>query len=934
MPQHPAWDSGTIGVRIPQIAIHGRVIPDKQPPSFESAAVNASTLTLTFDEALDPASKPAGDRFAVTSTPSGGSARNIEGTGTAAISGATATVVLASPVGVGDVVKAFYAADDPTPLQDAAGNEVAGISLLAVTNNTVSTDVTAPSFASASVDGNTLEVSFDEALKASSAPGGDSFSVSATPVGGSARSIAGTGTAAISGVTATVTLASAVVNGETVTVSYTKPTSGNVLVDASGNDNAVASFTDQEVRNDTEHAGPTLVSGTIREQTVRLYFSKDLASGSPAASQFAVTGTPDNLGAVSSPSIGTGDTANIITLTMANAAAEGQPVSVVITDTTGIADADGNAAPAVAAFALTNTRGNAPGDPSLTGAAVNGDALTLSYDQRLLARYPPAADFSVTTSATDPAPTVSAVDISPGTSTSTVALTLSKAVTHADTVTVSYSKDNPPRLQNEWGEQAPALSGRAVTNNTSAPPTRPPPGGGGGGGGGGGTRPPEPPPENRAPQTAEAIADAALRAGADLEIDLSTAFKDADEDALEYAAESSDIGVATVEVDGDTLTVGAVGPGTARIAVTAEDPDGKTARQVFEVTVTWPETVWYLPPMSDPARQGFVRVINHSDASGEATVTATDDAGFAYEPLTLALTPRQAAHFNSADLELGNADKGLAGATGPGAGGWRLVVESDGLDVEALAYARAADGFLTGLNAVAPREDGALAIAIFNPASNVDQTSLLRLVNPSGEDAEATVTGVDDAGASPGEPVLLELPAGSACTVDAAQLESGSGLACGSPQAGLGDGSGKWRLSVESEAPLAAMSLLSSPAGHLTNLSGKAEEDEDGVWHVDLFPAASDPYGRQGFVRVTNRSTVDGTVTILAYDDSRVDYDTLRLRLGAGETRHFNSDDLELGNRAKGLTGSTGSGRGAWRLRMFSGSTSTPTPTCAPRTAS
>ena len=96
------------------------------------------------------------------------------------------------------------------------------------------------------------------------------------------------------------------------------------------------------------------------------------------------------------------------------------------------------------------------------------------------------------------------------------------------------------------------------------------------------------------------------------------------------------------------------------------------------------------------------------------------------------------------------------------------MIESDELDVEALAYARAADGFLTALNAVAPPEDGALRVATFNPGSNVDQTSLLRLVNASEKDAEATVTGVDDAGLSPGEPVLLELPAGSACTVDAA----------------------------------------------------------------------------------------------------------------------------------------------------------------------
>ena len=34
-----------------------------------------------------------------------------------------------------------------------------------------------------------------------------------------------------------------------------------------------------------------------------------------------------------------------------------------------------------------------------------------------------------------------------------------------------------------------------------------------------------------------------------------------------------------------------------------------------------------------------------------------------------------------------------------------------------------------------------------------------------------------------------------------------------------GDGAGKWRLAVTSEQPVIVMSLLSSPTGHLTNLS-------------------------------------------------------------------------------------------------------------------
>ena len=164
----------------------------------------------------------------------------------------------------------------------------------------------------------------------------------------------------------------------------------------------------------------------------------------------------------------------------------------------------------------------------------------------------------------------------------------------------------------------------------------------------------------------------------------------------------------------------------------------------------------------------------------------------------------------------------------------------------------------------------------------------------------------------------LTLPAGTSCTVDARALESGSGLACGVPQGGLGDGDGKWRLTVASTPPLVALGLLSSPAGHLTNLSGTAAPDADGTVHVDFFPAAGDAHGRQGFVRVANRSGRSGTVRIQAFDDTDVDYEALTLSLGAGAAAQFNADDLELGNRSKGLAGSTGAGTGAWRLALSS----------------
>ena len=61
------------------------------------------------------------------------------------------------------------------------------------------------------------------------------------------------------------------------------------------------------------------------------------------------------------------------------------------------------------------------------------------------------------------------------------------------------------------------------------------------------------------------------------------------------------------------------------------------------------------------------------------------------------------------------------------------------------------------------------------------------------------------------------LPATDAVELTAAELESG--MADAIESGALGDGTGKWRLRVESSRVGAVLSLLSSPAGHLTNLS-------------------------------------------------------------------------------------------------------------------
>ncbi|MCE2398912.1 MAG: Ig-like domain-containing protein [Gemmatimonadetes bacterium] len=62
-------------------------------------------------------------------------------------------------------------------------------------------------------------------------------------------------------------------------------------------------------------------------------------------------------------------------------------------------------------------------------------------------------------------------------------------------------------------------------------------------------------------------------------------FNDPNEDALEYSATSSDDSVATASISGATITITAIAPGNATVAVTATDPEGLSAESSFEVTV-------------------------------------------------------------------------------------------------------------------------------------------------------------------------------------------------------------------------------------------------------------------------------------------------------------------------------------------------------------
>ncbi len=71
------------------------------------------------------------------------------------------------------------------------------------------------------------------------------------------------------------------------------------------------------------------------------------------------------------------------------------------------------------------------------------------------------------------------------------------------------------------------------------------------------------------------------------------------------------------------------------------------AVETLDFHVSLRQVVALFPPAASPAYQGFVPVINHSAQAGRVVIRATDDAARRYEPVTLAIGPGEAVHFNS-----------------------------------------------------------------------------------------------------------------------------------------------------------------------------------------------------------------------------------------------------------------------------------------------
>lgn len=451
-------------------------VTDTTPPVFASATVNGSTLVMTYTEAdlMDAAAPPPTSAFQVR-----------VGLATVGVNAVavdanlkTVTLTLATPVVNGDAVTVAYTdptgGNDANAIQDVSGNDAATLSARGVTNNTP--DVTAPVFSSAAVNGSVLVMTYTDAssLDAAHAPPTGAFSVL---VGGVARGVSSVAVNA-GAKTVTLTLASAVAFGETVTVAYADPTAGNdvnAIQDAAGNDAASLSAT-TVTNNSTDVTAPVFAGAAVNTATLVLtYTEQDMldASNPPPTSAFnvMVEGAPRAVSAVA-----VNAASKTVTLTLASAVAQGQEVTVAYTDPTGgndvaaIQDRSGNDAVTFGATVVTN---NTPAAditaPVFASAAVNGTSLVLNYaDANLLdeANIPGAGAFEVLVNSIVDA--VIAVDVDA--TARTVTLTLATAVTAGQTVTVAYTDptagNDVAAIQDAAGNDAPTLGPTTATNNS------------------------------------------------------------------------------------------------------------------------------------------------------------------------------------------------------------------------------------------------------------------------------------------------------------------------------------------------------------------------------------------------------------------------------------------------------------------------------------
>jgi len=200
---------------------------DTQVPVIQSADVSGSTLTLTYNKALNTAQVPPTSAFSVMVNSRSRSVSSVT------VTGVQVKLQLSSAVISGDSVVVSYTGGSK-PIVDYSGNAAASFSNRQVNGTSTNTFIIG-----AVVRANTMTLSFSSALNTSYVPSSTQFAVK---VNGVSRAVSAV---SISGTNVTLTLSTPIGSGDTVQVSYSN--SGTGLRSTTGE--IASAFTEYLVNN-------------------------------------------------------------------------------------------------------------------------------------------------------------------------------------------------------------------------------------------------------------------------------------------------------------------------------------------------------------------------------------------------------------------------------------------------------------------------------------------------------------------------------------------------------------------------------------------------------------------------------------------------------------------------------------------------------------
>ncbi len=155
---------------------------------------------------------------------------------------------------------------------------------------------------------------------------------------------------------------------------------------------------------------------------------------------------------------------------------------------------------------------------------------------------------------------------------------------------------------------------------------------------------------NRTPRRVGTMPGVSVAAGNAHTENVSTYFSDPDGDDLDFAATSSNTGIAAASVTGTTLTVTAVAEGAATITVTATDPGGLSATQSFDVSVepAPPSDLVVEPPSANP------NVLGPGESFTLSATVYNQGSGSASSGTTLRYYSSADATIDTGDTEIGS----------------------------------------------------------------------------------------------------------------------------------------------------------------------------------------------------------------------------------------------------------------------------------------